>query len=212
MLSVLDLPQLQRVREAFSSTRPQFIALYTLTSLLTYAGLFATNMIAAPIDDPFVTAVGIGLSFLIGAAALAIQAALAAEAALGFPPSFVNALNNYTKALPLGLVLVPAGLLVQAGHYFGGTTGALVAGAVLLWFAPLTIMYLADSTLPAHRAFGAAILNTVRCAGDTLPLLLFNALFLTIGALTVVGVIYALPLVALSGTLVYRDIHGIEMN
>lgn len=210
---MLDLPQLQRIAEAFSKTRPRYMLFYAVPALLAYAAMYLIDKLGAPIPDTFVTIVGFAMMLLVGAGAVAVQGSLAADAALDLPLSLGNAFNNYTKAIPLALAGLLAAVLLLAGNAFGGGVGLLVTGLLTLWFAPLVIMFLADAAQPPHRAFFSAIAHTVRHAVDTVPPLLLAALLLWLSLYTVIGAItllYIVPFISVLAALTYRDLHGID--
>lgn len=210
-LSVLEIPQLQRLGEAFTKTRPLFILKFYAPPVLAYAAMYLIDALGAPIPDAFVTAVGFGMMLLVAAGALAIQGTLAADAALDLPASLRQAFGNYTKALPLALALLLAALLILTGNAMGGPTGLFITSAIVLWLAPMVVMFLADAAEPPHRAFLAAIAHTVRGAAHTIPTLALSILLLWLTLhIGLLFLLYFLPYIAMLGALTYRDLHGID--
>jgi len=210
-LSVLEIPQLQRIGEAFAKTRPRYIASYLAVPVLAYAGMFLIDALGAPIPDTFVTAVGFAMMLLVAAGAIAIQAALAADAALDIPVSLPQAFGNYTRAIPLALALLLGALLLLFGIRLGGPMGLLITGAIVLWIAPMMVMFLGDAAEPPHRAVLSAIAHCVRGAAHTLPTLLVSTVLLWLAwEVGLLLLLYVAPYISMLGALTYRDLHGID--
>lgn len=200
--------------EAFRRTTPTFITIVSLVSILGYGAAFTIHAVTTPITTPTITTIatwtGTALILLAASATAAIHTSLAQSWATYTTPRLSDALDALpatTRILPLLLIAI---LHTLTFSVFLREPGAYIALTYWLWAGPVITNHIINATdTPLYRAIPQGIMLAIRNYRITIPLTLLAAATLALGIITIIGMLYAIPLIVLAHAIAYRDTHGL---
>lgn len=201
-------PPLDRLREALRLTSLRFVVYVALVNLgLALLGAlfnYATSFITDPLG---VSVAALLLAWVVGGALYA-QAAMARDRALDLHPDLRAAAEDMAHFHRLAAWVVLGWGVVFVATGFLGPFGLWVSLALYAWFSPLAVLALSGDHEPLWQALHHALRATIGNPGDTVPLLLFLLALNAVGLLTLVGLLYTLPLGWVLTAVTYRDLLG----
>lgn len=200
--------------EAFRRTTPGFVLLFSGVTVAGYGLAFIINAATAPVNTPIATPIatwgGALLILLITSAVLAIHTGFAQSWAIHTYPTPNDALDALPATIRIFPIVILALLNLLAFSVFLRQPGAIIAITYWIWAGPVIAQHAISNTdTPLYRAIPQGAAHALRTYRTSIPLALLAAALLYLGLITLLGMLYVLPLLTLAHAIAYRDTHGL---